>query len=549
MPDTYREPTSGSPSSRLPDSALASQGAEPTRASSPGNATEESHESRGLPWVATLDPADLLASVTVFLVALPLCLGIAVASGMPPAAGIVSGFVGGVLVGCFAGCPLQVTGPAAGVAVMVEQTVHDLGVGGLGVVVLLAGAFQILAGRARLGRWFQAVSPSVVEGMLAGIGVLIMAGQVHVALDRQAQPSALRNLVALPDALLQAVTGAGATGQAGLVALVTLLVLLGWPRLAADWARVLPTPLVAITAGTVLAHMGGFAVRYVDVPARLPQAFTFPGLESLGLLEHAHVWTAALAMAFVMSAETLLSAAAVDRRHHGERTRFNQELVSQGMGNVLCGLLGVLPVTGVIARSGVNLEAGGKTRASTMLHGMWLLLTVLSVPGLLKLVPVSALATLLVLTGSKLANPLVWSRLRRHGRRELIIFAWTFGGVVTTDLLHGVLLGVLVSVVMLLYFFVRLEVRLEQLEAQVFKLHLAGAACFATLPQLATALESVPAGSTLLVDAVHIGYVDAACLEYLEEWAHMQEHVHGRLVVDWQELRATPLRLAWDQGA
>ncbi|HEV7778650.1 MAG TPA: SulP family inorganic anion transporter, partial [Luteibacter sp.] len=315
---------------------------------------------------------DLLGSVVVFLVALPLCMGIAIASGMPPSAGLISGIVGGLVVGFIAGSPLQVSGPAAGLAVLVFELVRTHGVVALGPVVLLAGLIQLVAGVCRVGVWFRMTSPAVVAGMLSGIGILIVASQSHVLLDAIPLAKGMENFAALPGAVLEAL---GGTGMAALsVGLATIAIMLGWEKLRPARLKAVPGALLAVVALTAVVQYFDIAVNTVDVPSNLASAISLPSFGSLfGLFDSALI-VAAVTFAFIASAETLLSAAAVDRMHDGERTNYDRELAAQGIGNMLCGFLGALPMTGVIVRSAANVQAGSATRMATVFHGGWILL-------------------------------------------------------------------------------------------------------------------------------------------------------------------------------
>ena len=488
-------------------------------------------------WRASLG-ADALASVVVFLVALPLCMGVAIASGLPPAAGLVTGIVGGIVVGALAGSPLQVSGPAAGLAVMVWQLVQEFGVATLGVIVLLAGLLQLAAGLLRLGQVFRAVAPAVIHGMLAGIGMLIFASQFHVMLDDAPKGSGLHNLLSIPGAIRANLFPADGAPQhqAAVVGAVTILVILAWLRFAPKRARVLPAPLVAVIAGVALAQVLAFDVNFVAVPDNLLTALTFPTADSLRSLADTGVLKAAVALAIIASAETLLCATAIDQKHDGPRTNYDRELAAQGVGNAICGILGALPMTGVIVRSTANVEAGARTRTSAMLHGAWILVLVVAAPAVLASIPVAALAAILVYTGYKLVNPDQMRALWRQGRAEVAIYALTVVAIVGTNLLTGVMIGVAASVVKLLHTVTHLRVALSSDGAQ-HHLRLDGAATFLRLPALAQALESVPRSSELHVHLDHLTHVDHAALDAIMGWERQAERAGGRLVIEWEEIR------------
>ncbi len=348
---------------------------------------------------------DFTASIVVFLVAMPLCMGIAVASGVPPEKGLITGIIGGIVVGALAGSPLQVSGPAAGLAVVVFELVRDHGMSALGPILILAGAIQIVAGILKLGGWFRAISPAVVHGMLAGIGLLIVVGQFHVLFDAKPLPSGLLNLTAMPGRLLGlSPDNIQAAELAFGIGMLTIVCMIGWEKVRPASMKLVPGALVGVLAGTFAAMAFGLEVARVSVPESITAAVALPGNDIVARFMDPSILAAALAIAFIASAETLLSAAAVDRMHDGVRTNYNKELRAQGIGNLLCGIAGALPMTGVIVRSSANVQAGAKTRASTMLHGIWILGFVALLPFVLREIPMAALGAILVVTGWRLVS-------------------------------------------------------------------------------------------------------------------------------------------------
>lgn len=486
---------------------------------------------------------DLLASVVVFLVALPLCLGIANACGLPPAAGLITGIVGGLIVGLFAGCPLQVSDPAAGLVVVIVGIVQDesLGVPMLGVIVLGAGLMQFAAGLLRLGQWFRAVSPAVVEGMLAGIGVLIFASQFHVMVDDKPHKEGIDNLLSIPEAIRKGVFDTTDTvhQEAALIGLLTIGMLILWKAFGPKRLQMLPGQLVAIVVATLVCLLADLPIARVPMPDNLFQEIHWPTRDTLSRATETPVLIAMATVAFIASAETLLCATAVDSLQSGPRTRYDKELAAQGFGNVICGVFGVLPMTGVIVRSAANVEAGAATRLSTILHGGWLLLTALFGIALLQQVPVAALAAILVYTGYRLVNPAVIRELWHWGWSEVAIYLCTLVAVVSTDLLKGVILGIALSVLKLLYRFsyLRLTMNVEE-GGKRTTLTIEGAATFLRLPSLARALEGVPAATELHVQFERLSYIDHACLDLLINWEKQHRAVGGSLVIDWDSLHA-----------
>jgi MFS superfamily sulfate permease-like transporter len=645
---------------------------------------------RKLSWIEAVNH-DLPASIVVFLVALPLCMGVAIASGAPVAAGLITGIVGGIVVGLLAGSPLQVSGPAAGLTVIVYQFIQNQGIERLGMVVLAAGALQLLAGLCKLGQWFRAVSPAVIHGMLAGIGVLIFASQFHVMVDDKPKKNGLLNLVTIPEAIrkgfplplklgtaeeraartrqlkdlgalhltqleldeevrhlltdderhpskmtdvlesgapeaappaiehatpeiataaaesedprlaaalralvprqaavlesLRAFDGesgnefwqqslvaaeraqdaleAGHPGPAraavdgatealarllgsvkshplaAALGVLTILTLLAWQSFARYRLKVLPSAVVAVALATLLAWKLNLPVLYVEVPDNLLAEVFLPSLAELRTILEPTMMLAAVQIAVIASAETLLCASAVDQLHNGPRTQYDRELAAQGVGNMICGLLSALPMTGVIVRSGANVRAGARTRLSSMLHGVWLLIFVAGLAFVLRMIPTASLAAILVYTGWKLVNPKAVKALLPYGKSEVAIFLATMGMIVLTDLLTGVLTGLGLSVLKLLYNFSHLDMVVEGDEINKrTTIRLKGAATFLRLPKLATALERVSPGTDLHVKLERLSYIDHACLDLLMNWEKQHEATGGTLTIDWDSLEA-----------
>ncbi|WP_079169557.1 SulP family inorganic anion transporter [Streptomyces sp. CC77] len=398
---------------------------------------------------ALKDPAvlrqDLLASLVVFLVAVPLCIGVAVASGVPAELGLVTGIVGGLLVGALPGSRLQVSGPAAGLTVLVYDAVTAFGTAMLGAIVLAAGLLQVAMGALQLGRWFRAISVAVVQGMLAGIGLVIVLGQLYALADATAPSGGVQKIAGLPGLTGDVVTAA-VSPTAFAVGAGTVAVLVLWPRLPGRVPRAVPGALAAVGLATAVTWCAGLPVARVEVQGLLG-AVRPPGAEEFaGLLAPAVLGTV-LAFALIASAESLFSAAAVDRMHSGPRTHYDKELVAQGVGNTVCGALGALPMTAVIVRSAANVQAGARTALSRVLHGLWLLLFAALLPAVIGAVPLAALAGVLVHAGCKLVPVREWGPLWRDHRGEAVVLAVTAVAVVSTNLFEGVLLGLLVAVV------------------------------------------------------------------------------------------------------
>lgn len=493
---------------------------------------------------ASILKSDFRASIVVFLVALPLAMGISIASGYPPAAGLITGIVGGILVGLLSGAPLQVSGAAAGLTVLVYQGVQQFGLERMGLVILLAGIMQIAAALAGLGRWFQAISPTVLHAMLAGIGILILAGQFHVMLDLTPKGSGIDNISAIPAALAKTFSF---ENRANIVAfglgVLSIGLMVFWPKIARGNLKLIPAPLVAVLACAVVASTAGLSVSYVSIPGDLmstiaddlTNTLNLKTMKLFSLAETPALLATALQLALIASAESLLCAAAVDQLHSGARARFNKELAAQGIGNAICGMLGALPLTGVIVRSSANLNAGAKTRLSAILHGVWLLLFVWLLPEVLRHIPVAALAGILVFTGAKLLNPPQIQLLYRYGKSELFIYAATVAVIVAYDLLFGVILGLALSSLKLLRQLSHLSISVQpdpDLEKK-FVVNLGGAATFLRLPKLVRALEKIPAGAHVEINA-DVGLMDPACIEHLNAWRERHAQSGGLIEINGQ---------------
>jgi MFS superfamily sulfate permease-like transporter len=481
---------------------------------------------------------DFMASIVVFLVALPLCMGIAIASGVPPALGLITGIVGGLVVGTIAGSPLQVSGPAAGLTVLVWEMVRQHGIEMLGAIVLLAGVLQMAMGLFKAGQLFRAISPAVIQGMLAGIGVLIIASQVHVMVDEGPKGSGWQNLLSIPQAIWKGMTPADGSAHhwAALIGVATMAIIFVWSY-APKLLRAIPAPLAAIVLVTVLAAVWQLPIKYVQVADNLFGVGHTPTLGLLSNLLNPAVLGSALALCFIASAETLLCATAVDRMHQGPRTQYNRELFAQGVGNSICGLLGALPMTGVIVRSTANVASGARTRVSAILHGVWILGLVLLAPGVLNLIPTTALAAILVYTGFKLVSPKAIRELLPYGKAEVAIYLATLIGIVATNLLVGVLIGFGLALLKLLYTFAHLDVRLHNDDAtQTTTVSLNGSATFIKLPQLAAALESIPAEMNVRLDIERLSYIDHACLDLIANWRKQHVSRAGQVELPWDEL-------------
>jgi MFS superfamily sulfate permease-like transporter len=482
---------------------------------------------------------DLLASIVVFLVALPLCMGIAIACGVSPAIGIATGVIAGLVVGCIGGCPLQVSGPAAGLVVILSDMLREHGIEKLGAIVIIAGALQVLGGIFGLAQWFRAVTPAIINGMLAGIGILLFAGQFHLMVDDTSKGSGLTNLISIPGAIIKAISPSATTSheEAAFLGVSTIIILLLWNKFATGKLKMVPSFLVSIAIVSIIASVFKFPVHYVELPSNILQGLHFIDSSTFTYLLDQDVILSGVVVALIASAETLLTATALDKIHRGAGTNYDRELTAQGVGNFICGLAGVLPMTGVMVRSGVNVAAGAKTRLSSILHGLWLLLFVALLPFVLKLIPISSLAALLVYTGYKLVDIKTIKDLNKFGRSEVVVYVVTVFLIVAVDLLTGVLAGIVLSVLKLLYRLTRLETALGYDEKpNRTSLKISGAATFLNLPKLADTLEKVRPDTELHVHLDSLDYIDHACLELLMSLDKQMKSSGGSLVIDWNAL-------------
>lgn len=458
---------------------------------------------------------DILASIVVFLVAVPLCVGVAVASGVPAELGLVTGIVGGLLAGAMPGSSLQVSGPAAGLTVLVYEAVTTHGVAALGILVLATGLLQVGLGLVGFGRWFRAISTAVVHGMLAGIGLVLICSQLYALAGAGAPGNGLDNLAGLPD-LFTRLSGAMAISSCA-VGVATVAILVLWKRLPGRLPRLIPGPLAAVGLATAAVAVLNLPVATIEVRG-LVDSLRLTGLDDFGLLANPALLGVVLAFTLIASAESLFSAAAVDRMHDGPRTHYNKELIAQGAGNTVCGLLGALPMTAVIVRSAANVQAGARTKASRILHGVWLLLFAALFPAALGLIPVAALAGVLIHAGAKLIPVTTFRPLWRDHRGEAVILVVTALAIILTDMFMGVLLGIGMAVVKTAWETSAVRLDIEELDDRT-TVALTGSATFLRLPLILDTLEALPKERPVELDLSRLRHVDHACRTALEAWS------------------------------
>ncbi len=461
---------------------------------------------------------DTVAGVVVFLVALPLCLGIAIACGVPPVSGLVAGIVGGLAVPWISRSPLSVTGPAAGLTSIVLTEVQHLG--GLGpflTAVVIAGALQLLLGVLKTGRMAALVPSAVIKGMLAAIGITIVLKQLPVALGIAGGLGDIADGVRAGPALL-----------AG----VSLLMLYGWKHTPAARIAVLSPALIVVVVASLMAALlpttGPLALdaaQYVRVPlggiGALYAALPRPDFAAV---TNPAVWIAGATIAIVASIETLLSLQAVDRldplKRHSPPDR---ELLAQGTANALSGLLGGLPVTAVIVRSGANVTAGGRERLSALVHGALLLIAVVFAGPLLNRIPMACLAAILIQVGLNLCKPALFTTQVKLGLTQLLPFALTIIAVLALDLLKGVIVGIVMGIGFVLYENSKRAVVAERDEAGVWRMRFRRDGTFVSKPGIVSMLDEVDDGETVEIDGEG-EYIDHDVKEVLATFVEDAHH-------------------------
>jgi len=484
---------------------------------------------------------DLPSGVVVFLVAMPLCLGIALASGAPFFSGMIAGIIGGVVVGFISNSNFSVSGPAAGLTAIVLASISKLGAFEIFLLaVVIAGIIQIIVGLIKAGAVANYFPSSVIKGMLTAIGIIIILKQVPHAFgydkdsegdftflqtDGQNTFSELINAISKIDL--------GAT----IICLVSLGILIIWEKpFFKKKLRLLPGGLVAVIVAVVLNEVfvgsgSTLAIRgeqIVNVPVAKSVNdflgfFTFPDFSQLA---NPQVYTTALTIAAVASIETLLCIEAVDKLDPEKRsTSPNRELLAQGVGNIASGLIGGLPITSVIVRSSANINAQAKSKLSTIVHGLLLLLCVTLIPFVINKIPLASLAAILLMTGYKLCNPALFKKMFRLGKYQWVPFVVTVIAIVLTDLLTGVGIGLGISILSLLYgnyknsYFFHKELHHED---ETILIHLAEEVSFLNKASIKLTLEHLPANSTVIIDAYDSQYIDHDVLETIRDFKDVQ---------------------------
>ena len=496
--------------------------------------------------------SDFPAGLVVFLVALPLCLGIALASGAPLFSGIISGVVGGIVVGFLSTSHISVSGPAAGLTAIVLVAITDLGAFDVFLTaVFLAGLLQLALGFLKAGTISNYFPTNVIEGMLAGIGVIIFLKQIPHAVgydkDYEGDLSFLQSDGENTFSEILSVLGSIQLG-AVIITLVSLVILISWNKISfLKNLKLVPAALIAVIvgiamnqffiySGSSLAISGDHLVS-LPVPTSLDEFKNIIVTPDFSAITNKQVWIVAFTIAIVASIETLLCVEAADRMDtHRRYTDTNIELKAQGIGNIISSLLGGLPMTSVVVRTSANANAGAQSKLSAIIHGLLLLVSALAIPFVLNKIPLATLAAILLLVGYKLANPKIIKHFFEKGKYQFIPFIATFLAVVFTDLLKGVALGIIISVIFILkgnmqraYVF-----RKETFhDGDVIHIDLAQEVSFLNKAAIKSTLASIPENSKVIINASDTVYIAHDVLDLIKEFKKIkskEENIKVKLV-------------------
>lgn len=472
---------------------------------------------------------DFAASLSVFLVALPLCLGIALASGAPLNAGLLSGMIGGIIVAAISASPLAVSGPAAGLTTVVAVSILTLGDYRVFLLaVIIAGFFQLLLGLLKLGSIASYFPSAVIKGMLAAIGILLIAKQIPLMLGYDKPDfwtSGLLNLFSsgnLP-AFGKHVSMASIT-----VALCSLLMMVLMRQAFAKKLHFIPAPLLVVGTGILfsffLANTNGIfelkPTQLVHIPAGIFSNISYPDFTQL--FSHTQIWKDGLVIGLLATLETLLCIEAIDKLDkHNRITPMNRELIAQGIGNMACGMLGAIPLTAVVVRGAANVDAGARTKMSAITHGILLLLAVVLIPFVLNLIPYASLSVILLMTGYNLTQPKLYRNMFSLGWKQFLPFLLTIVVILATDLLIGVSIGLLLSVYFIIQNNFRAEYKISRtvmngIETELIKLN--SNVTFLNKVKLRKALDEVPEYSILTIDGSSCNFIDYDILEIISEF-------------------------------
>lgn len=482
---------------------------------------------------------DLPASIVVFFVALPLCLGIALASGAPLFSGLIAGIIGGIVVGALSGSQIGVSGPAAGLAAIVLTSIGTLGFENFLLAVVLAGMIQIVLGILKAGVIGYYFPSSVIKGMLSGIGIIIILKQIPHFFGYDADPEGDFAFFQIDgkNTFSEITTAFDYISEGStLIALIALILMLVWDKYVTPNVPVLkslPGSLVAVALGVVFyvffkdhVTLGIASENLVSVPT--PDGFdafiSQFSLPNFGAITNLQVWITAFTIALVASLETLLCVEATDKIDPEKHiTPTNRELWAQGTGNILSGLIGGLPITQVIVRSSANVQSGGKTKLSAIIHGILLLIAVLLIPNLINLIPLSVLAAILLIVGYKLAKPTIFKQMYDLGWKQFVPFIVTIIGIIFTDLLKGISLGLAVGIVVILYRSYQnshfLHIKDKSNSEPKILMTLAEEVTFFNKGAILKELAVVPENCHLEIDISKSKYIDNDVIEIIDDFS------------------------------
>jgi MFS superfamily sulfate permease-like transporter len=487
---------------------------------------------------------DLPAGLSVFLVALPLCLGIALASGAPLYAGILSGIIGGLVVSLVSGSQLAVSGPAAGLTTMVAAAIISLGDYKLFLLaVFIAGLFQVVLGVLKLGAIANYFPSSVIKGMLAAIGIILVSKQIPLALGYDKPDFWTSGFLQLfsADNFLGNLQNFNhhITRGAILITLISLVILIILNQPFSKKLKVIPAPLLVVIIGIIVNIFftniaSDFSLRQaqlVNISSNIFAEISFPDFSMI--LSNSEIWKYGILIGLLASLETLLCVEAIDKLDKRNRiTPVNRELIAQGIGNMTCGLLGAIPMTAVVVRGSANVHAGARTKLSAFTHGLFLLLAVLFVPFLLNKIPYASLAAILLITGYNLTKPKLYLNMFSLGRKQFIPFIITIVVILSTDLLLGVSIGLLISIYYIVQSNFKVEYNITQtkllgIETQYIKLN--QNVTFLNKVKLRKALDDVPEYSVLTIDGSNSRQIDYDILEIISEFKRKANDRHIEL--------------------
>ena len=499
--------------------------------------------------------SDLTSGFLVFLIALPLCLGISLASGFPPMSGIITAVIGGILVSRISGSFVTINGPAAGLIVVILSAVQSLGAGDAMAgfkytlaAIVIASVFQILMGLFKAGKLNAYFPASVVHGMLAAIGVIIMAKQIHTMVGvKPASKEIIDTILEIPHSLMNL------NPEIALIGFSGLAILIAWSLIKNKTLKMIPAPLVVVAVGMVLEryfdldheHVVTFMSKedysvgpkfLVAIPDNVLSSIYFPDFGKISTMEF---WSAVVSICLVGSLETLLSATAVDKLDPYKRaSNLNKDLTAVGVGNLLAASIGGLPMIAEIVRSSANVNNGAKTSWANFFHGGFLALFVLFFPWLIHQIPLASLAALLVFTGFRLASPKEFAKTMVIGKEQLAIFIITILAVLATDLLIGVLIGILVKIIIHLFRGVplknllKMSYDLRETSSGNYTIKIHGSAIFANFIGLKSQLAEIESGQHILFDVTEASYIDHTVMEFIEQFKQDYVDRGGRCTIE-----------------